>query len=103
MTMTPQVATRPPVAARGLAPSAPRAQETPRTPGQRRRQVAPYLFLLPYLLITAVFFLYPLIYAGILAFYQTNGPTQKAYVGMSNFSFVVRDPDFHTALKNTVI
>src|SRR4030095_3924168 len=50
---------------------------------------------------TAVFFLYPLIYASFLAFFQTNGPTQKAFVGMSNFSFVVRDPDFYTALRNT--
>jgi ABC-type sugar transport system permease subunit len=91
-----------PIAAHGLAPVAPRAERTTRPPGRRRRQVAPYVFLLPYLLITAVFFLYPLVYASILAFYQTNGPTQRAFVGLSNFREVLRDTDFHTALQNTV-
>jgi ABC-type sugar transport system permease subunit len=54
--------------------------------------VAPYLFLLPYLLITAVFFLYPLVYASILAFYQTNGPTQRAFVGMSTTTTTTSKP-----------
>jgi ABC-type sugar transport system permease subunit len=85
----------------GAAAAATRTQALKRTPGRRRRHATPYLFLLPYLLITAVFFLYPLVYASVLAFYQTNGVTQKAFVGFSNFSWVVRDPDFHTALKNT--
>ena len=100
MTMTPPVATQPSVAAAGLS-RAPRTELAARAPGRRRRQVAPYLFLLPYLLITGVFFLYPLVYASVLAFYQTNGATQKAFVGTSNFYFVLRDPDFYTALKNT--
>ena len=32
-----------------------------------RTQASPYLFLLPYFLVTAVFFVYPLIYAAALA------------------------------------
>lgn len=64
---------------------------------------APYLFLLPYALTTLIFFLYPLIYATLLAFYQTNGPARRAFVGISNFSFVLRDPDFHRALWNTTV
>ena len=64
-------------------------------------RAAPYLFLLPYFLITLVFFIYPLAYASVLAFYQTNGPTHRAFVGLGNFLFVLRDPDFHTALRNT--
>jgi len=69
----------------------------------RRTRTAPYLFLIPYFLVTLVFFLYPLIYATILAFYQTNGPASRAFVGMANFRFVLRDPDFHTALWNTTV
>jgi ABC-type sugar transport system permease subunit len=68
-----------------------------------RAKFAPYFFLLPYFLVTCVFFLYPLIYATILAFYQTNGPSRKAFVGFSNFTFVLKDPDFHTALRNTCV
>ncbi|MBC8107166.1 MAG: sugar ABC transporter permease [Anaerolineae bacterium] len=69
----------------------------------RRARTAPYLFLIPYFLVTLVFFLYPLIYATILAFYQTNGPTSRAFVGLNNFRFVLSDPDFHTALWNTTV
>ena len=68
-----------------------------------RNRPAPYLFLLPYVLITAVFFVYPLAYATGLAFYQTSGPTRKAFVGLENFRFVLADPDFHKALWNTTV
>jgi ABC-type sugar transport system permease subunit len=70
---------------------------------QVRRRLTPYLFLLPYFLVTAVFFVYPVAYATVLAFYQTNGPTSRAFVGFDNFAFVLRDPDFHTALWNTAV
>jgi ABC-type sugar transport system permease subunit len=69
----------------------------------RRERFAPYLFLLPYFLVTAVFFLYPLAYATVLAFYQTSGPARKAFVGLDNFRFVLADPDFHRALWNTTV
>jgi len=68
-----------------------------------RSRGTPYLFLFPYVAINLVFFLIPLIYATILAFYQTNGPARRAYVGWSNFTFVLKDPDFHKALWNTTI
>src|SRR4051812_36575822 len=68
-----------------------------------RTQAAPYLFLTPYFLISLLFFVYPLIYATVLAFYQTNGPARRAFVGMANFRFIVTDPDFHKALWNTTV
>jgi ABC-type sugar transport system permease subunit len=68
-----------------------------------RARSAPYLFLLPYFLVTIVFFIYPLIYAAILAFYQTNGPRSKVFVGLENFKWVLHDPDFHTAVWNTTV
>src|SRR4051812_5874273 len=63
-----------------------------------RTRSAPYLFLLPYVLVTATFFLYPLFYATVLAFYQTNGPRSRTFVGLDNFKFVLGDADFHTAV-----
>jgi ABC-type sugar transport system permease subunit len=68
-----------------------------------RTRAAPYLFLLPYFLVTAVFFLYPLVYATVLAFYQTSGPANRTFVGLDNFRFVLADPDFRRALGNTVL
>lgn len=64
---------------------------------------APYLFLLPYLLLTAVFFAYPFINAVTLAFYQTNGPRSKVFVGLDNFVYLATDPIFRTALWNTTV
>lgn len=66
-----------------------------------REKATPYLFLAPYVLTTAIFFIYPLIYATILAFYQTYGPARRQYVGLDNFLFVLRDGDFLQALGNT--
>jgi ABC-type sugar transport system permease subunit len=73
---------------------------TPR-PWRSRQRFAPYFFLTPYLFVTLVFFLYPLAYATILAFYQTNGPSTRAFVGFGNFRYVLTDPDFHRAVWTT--
>lgn len=64
---------------------------------------APYVFLAPYLLLTSVFFVYPFLRAVALAFYQTNGPRSKVFVGLDNFIFLWNDAVFHTALGNTVV
>jgi ABC-type sugar transport system permease subunit len=70
---------------------------------RRHRGLAPYAFLLPYLAVTALFVVWPLINAIVLAFYQTNGPASRTYVGFDNFLFLVTDPIFHKALKNTTL
>src|SRR5258708_31991595 len=71
--------------------------------GNNRARRAPFLFLTPYFLVTSVFFLYPLAYAAVLAFQFTNGPQRWAFVGFSNFKFILNDPDFHKALWNTTV
>src|SRR5262245_48437445 len=64
---------------------------------------APWMFLAPYLLLTAVFFVLPLVNAGVLAFYETNGPKSRIFVGLANFQFLLTDTMFHTALRNTTV
>ncbi len=68
---------------------------------QRRYRFAPYVFLLPFFIITATFFIYPLMKAIPLAFYQTNGPLSRVWVGLDNFKFILTDEVFHKALFNT--
>ncbi len=63
----------------------------------------PLVFLWPYLIVSSVFFLYPLFNALLLAFQQTNGPVTKEWIGLKNFSFILTDPVFYKALKNTAI
>ena len=70
---------------------------------RRHRGLAPYAFLAPYLAVTALFVVWPLINAIVLAFYQTNGPASRTYVAFDNFLFLLTDPTFHKALKNTTL
>ncbi len=72
-------------------------------PGSGPRLTAPYWFLAPYLLVSAVFLIYPLCHAGLLAFFQTNGPRSRVFVGLDNFAFLLFDPIFHRALWNTTV
>ncbi len=60
-------------------------------------------FLSPYLLLTLVFFVVPFVNAVVLAFYQTNGPLSRVFVGLDNFAYLLTDPVFHTALWNTSV
>jgi len=67
------------------------------------KRLVPYLFIAPYLALTVVFTIYPLLNAAVLAFYQTNGPASRTFVGIDNFRFLLGDPSFHRALTNTTV
>lgn len=64
---------------------------------------APYAFLSPYVLLTSVFFLVPFFNAIVLAFYETDGPRARVFVGLGNFRFLLTDPMFYKALENTTV
>jgi len=70
-------------------------------PRRLHRGWAPYLFFAPFLLLTAVFTIYPLFNAIVLAFQQTNGPASRVFVGLDNFRYVLTDPTSYKALGNT--
>lgn len=70
---------------------------------QQTKTLVPLMFLLPYLMLTAVFFIYPFINAIVLTFYRTNGPRSRVFIGLDNFRFLVQDSIFHTALWNTTV
>lgn len=69
----------------------------------RHRTLSPWLFLMPFLLIAGVFLVYPFLWATVLAFYQTSGALHSVFVGWENFQFVLTDPEFYRALRNTSI
>lgn len=66
-------------------------------------QRAAWIFLAPFLLVVLVFVLYPLVQSTVLAFQQTYGPGTKTFVGTDNFTNMMTDPVFWTAVKNTVV
>jgi len=66
-----------------------------------QQKLAPYLFVAPFMILFAVFGLYPILKSLYLAFHTTNGPRSVVFTGLANFKFLLQDPDFYTALKNT--
>lgn len=68
-----------------------------------RRQLAPYLFLLPTALLLTVFVLIPLVHSGLISLQKWNVLSgEVAWVGPKNYAVVFADPLFWTALRNTV-
>jgi len=70
---------------------------------QARSAWAPYFFLAPFLAIFAVFIAYPMVLSASMAFQQNAGPGVSEPVGFKNFTWMVQDPAFWTAVKNTTI
>jgi ABC-type sugar transport system permease subunit len=62
---------------------------------------APYLFLLPFGAVFAVFFAYPLGRSLVLSLYNTAGPRAQRFVGLHNYRFLLTDRVFWLACANT--
>jgi ABC-type sugar transport system permease subunit len=86
-----------------LAERAPARPDTRRRRPPRRDKLAPYLFVAPFLALFLVFGAYPLIKSVILSFYITSGPRDQVFVGLENFRFLLSDPDFWKAVRNTAV
>lgn len=63
----------------------------------------PYVFLAPFLVVFAIFLVYPLLQSVLLSMEQTFGPQFKTFVFLHNFSNLMKDPMFFKALKNTTL
>ncbi len=61
-----------------------------------------WLFLLPALVIIAIFNVYPLIQAFIMSF-QKGSLSRLTYNGFENFEIIFKDPKFHAAIGNTFV
>jgi lactose/L-arabinose transport system permease protein len=67
-----------------------------------RRRAVPYLFILPALVLFAVFKLYPIGSSFLMSLYENVNGTQE-FVGAGNYTRAMDDPLLWTALKNTAI
>jgi len=66
--------------------------------------LAPYVFLSPFLVLFAVFGVFPLVFSLYLAFQSwepTSGLAAMEFVGLDNFAFALQDDWFWKSLKNT--
>ena len=64
------------------------------------QKAAPYVFVLPFIASFLLFWVYPLCSTIIMSF-QDIGPVETAWVGFGNYTKVLRDPTFRTAVTNS--
>ena len=64
---------------------------------------APYLFLLPALLVYGAFALYPLLRAFQFSLYEWSGLGPSTFVGLKNYVDLATDAAFRTALGNALV
>lgn len=69
---------------------------------KRNNVIAPYIFILPFLVFFVVFMAYPIIFSFIMCFSKYSN-AEFVFKGLDNFRFVLKDPIFWQALKNTFI
>ncbi|ANS75704.1 ABC transporter permease [Paenibacillus yonginensis] len=62
-----------------------------------------YLYLLPAVLLVAVFFITSIVYTIRLSFYEYDGFSTMRFVGLENYLYLFRDANFKISLMNTVI
>ncbi|MGH6925016.1 MAG: carbohydrate ABC transporter permease [Propylenella sp.] len=62
--------------------------------------IRPWLFLGPALIVLAVYLVYPLVDSFRLSFYDRTG---EVFVGLSNYRWAVRDPEFRQSIGNNLL
>ncbi|MFA7371055.1 MAG: sugar ABC transporter permease [Sphaerochaetaceae bacterium] len=63
-------------------------------------KIAPYVFILPFILSFLIFYLYPIINTLIMSFQQVY-PGQVEFIGMKNYQ-KLNNPEFKVAVKNSL-
>ena len=71
----------------------------------KKKNLKAWLYLTPALLFLAVFMIYPLLDVVVYSFEEGYNSASQSYSGVGgfNFSYVLRDPYFLQALKNTFV
>ncbi|GGE95754.1 sugar ABC transporter permease [Stappia taiwanensis] len=65
--------------------------------------ITPWLFLLPGILMFAIYIVIPIFQSIAISFYRWDGLGEKTFIGWENYRELMRDDIFFTALQNNVI
>lgn len=68
-----------------------------------RRKLAPYLFVLPFVVIFLAFSVYPLIFTARLSFTNWHGTGAAEWVGWGNYAYLLSSPAFWSSLGNSAV
>lgn len=69
---------------------------------RNQRTFMPWLFLMPGILLFAVYVLWPIMSSISISLYQWDGLSPATYVGLENYIELMDDEEFYTALWNNV-
>lgn len=64
------------------------------------QKVAPYVFVIPFILSFAIFWIYPLCSSVFMSFEKIT-PLKTSFVGIENYKKLLSDTVFQTAIKNS--
>jgi ABC-type sugar transport system permease subunit len=67
-----------------------------------QHRYAPLLFISPFVLLFCCFMLYPLGRSIVLSLHKSSGARHMRFIGLENYSFLVRDDLFWLAVANTI-
>lgn len=70
---------------------------------QHQRQLAPWLFLAPGVVLFAIYVVLPIFQSILISFYDWDGLGKKTWIGLGNYRELAGDEAFYTSLKNNVI
>jgi ABC-type sugar transport system permease subunit len=68
-----------------------------------RRRLAPYVFVLPFIAIFALFSVYPMIFTLRLSFTDWRGTGAATWVGLDNYAYLLTNPGFWSSLGNSAV
>lgn len=69
---------------------------------RNQRTLMPWLFLMPGILLFAIYVLWPIMSSISISLYQWDGLSPATYVGLENYIELMDDEEFYTALWNNV-
>ena len=69
---------------------------------RKQRTLMPWFFLMPGILLFAVYVLWPIMSSISISLYQWDGLSPATYVGLENYIELMDDEEFYTALWNNV-
>ncbi|WP_246811788.1 carbohydrate ABC transporter permease [Ensifer sp. ENS11] len=80
-----------------------RHQVVPNSWVRARRALTPWLFLLPALIMFAVYVVVPIGQSIVIGFYEWDGFTAPIWIGLDNYTELFSDEVFYVSLKNNLL
>lgn len=70
---------------------------------KRKRDYSGYLYILPFFILTVVFWFLPIFVSGWFSLTEYNALTTPSFVGLKNYQELFQDETFRKCIRNTLI